>query len=70
MRETSFGGRAAWAIETDDLRVTLLQSGGHLAEIVLTQGEPVSPLWVQSRLVGNDAAAPTPRFEAMLDPGS
>ncbi len=49
MPETSFRGHAAWAIETDDVRVTLLQSGGHLAEIVLTQGEPVSPLWVQSR---------------------
>ena len=49
MPETFFGGRAAWTIETDEVRVTLLQSGGHLAEIVLKQGEPMSPLWVQSR---------------------
>ncbi len=49
MPETSFRGRAAWTIESDDLRVTVLQSGGHLAEIVLKHGERVSPLWVQSR---------------------
>jgi hypothetical protein len=49
MPETCFAGRAAWTIETESLRVTVLQSGGHLAEIVLKQGERVNPLWNQSR---------------------
>lgn len=49
MPETVFQGRAAWTVEGDDVQVTVLQSGGHLAEIVLKHGERVSPLWVQSR---------------------
>lgn len=49
MPETSFQGRAAWVIENDHVRMIVLQSGGHLAEIVLKHKEPVSPLWVQSR---------------------
>lgn len=49
MPEISFHGHAAWALENDHVRITVLKSGGHLAEIVLKQGEPVSPLWVQSR---------------------
>jgi hypothetical protein len=49
MPETVFHGRAAWTIRTDDIQVTLLQSGGHLAEIVLKNREQVNPLWVQSR---------------------
>jgi len=49
MTEISFRGRAAWAIENDHVRMIVLESGGHLAEIVFKQGELVSPLWVQSR---------------------
>jgi hypothetical protein len=49
MPETVFQGRAAWRIENDDLQATVLQSGGHLAEIVRKHGERVSPLWVQAR---------------------
>lgn len=49
MPATCFHGRASWTIETDSLRLTLLQSGGHLAEIVLKEDATVNPLWVPSR---------------------
>jgi hypothetical protein len=49
MPKTSLYGRASWTIETETLRATLLQCGGHLAEIVLKESEDTNPLWVQSR---------------------
>jgi hypothetical protein len=49
MPATSFSGRAAWVFETEFIRATVLQSGGHLAELVLQAGECVNPLWVQTR---------------------
>jgi hypothetical protein len=50
MPECYFHNRAAWTVETNEIRVTILKSGGHIAEMVLKQGEPVSPLWLQPRL--------------------
>jgi hypothetical protein len=44
---TSFSGRASWTIDTESLRVTIFQSGGHLAEFILKASE-VNPLWSQS----------------------
>jgi len=44
-----FQGRKAWKIETNKLRVTVLQGGGHLAELTLraAAGErEVNPLWI------------------------
>ncbi len=49
VRNTRFAGRAAWTIETPRLRVTILEGGGHVAEIVLAEGSAINPLWVQSR---------------------
>jgi hypothetical protein len=40
-----FNGRAGTTIENDCLRVTVLQQGGHIAEIFHKQAQ-VSPLWV------------------------
>jgi hypothetical protein len=42
--ETTFNGRRAVAIENDDLRVTLLPGGGHIAE-VCDKASGVNPLW-------------------------
>ncbi len=44
-----FQNRSAWTIETAKLRVTILESGGHVGEIVLKGPGEVNPLWVQSR---------------------
>lgn len=44
-----FHGRACWILDGPDLRVTILESGGHLAAIALQDGPPVNPLWTQSR---------------------
>ncbi|MBI84438.1 MAG: hypothetical protein CMJ81_14685 [Planctomycetaceae bacterium] len=43
-----FQNRDAWKLENDRLRVSILEGGGHIAEIVLktAAGESVSPLWV------------------------
>src|SRR5882757_6375425 len=45
MLRTKFLGRHAAAIENDDLRVTVLEDGGHIAEI-FHKKSGVSPLWV------------------------
>jgi hypothetical protein len=49
MPQTYFSHRRAWTVETELLRMTVLQCGGHLAEIVLKDANHVNPLWVQSR---------------------
>ncbi len=49
VKASRFQNRDAWTIETARLRVTILQSGGHVGEIVLKGPDAVNPLWVQSR---------------------
>jgi Domain of unknown function (DUF4432) len=44
MPEISYRGRRAYAIETPDLRVTVLVEGGHIAEIA-DKRSGVNPLW-------------------------
>lgn len=43
-----FANRDAWKLENNRLRVSVLQVGGHIAELVLktSGGESVNPLWV------------------------
>jgi hypothetical protein len=43
-RKTTYRGRQAASIENDDLRVTVLKGGGHLAE-VFDKRAGVNPLW-------------------------
>ena len=45
MPERTYRGRRAAVIENDDLRVTVLQEGGHVAEI-LDKRSGVNPLWI------------------------
>src|SRR5687768_14761425 len=42
--ETTFQGRRAVSIENDDLRVTVLPGGGHIAE-VCDKASGINPLW-------------------------
>jgi hypothetical protein len=42
----TFQGRKAWRLEGEQLRVTVLPGGGHIAELVLKGGREVNPLWV------------------------
>ncbi|HYM09084.1 MAG TPA: hypothetical protein VEU62_00050 [Bryobacterales bacterium] len=45
----TFHGRKAWKLESDRLRVTVLEGGGHIAELVLKNppgGQEVNPLWI------------------------
>lgn len=47
--DTTFRGRKSWRLENDRLRVTVLQGGGHIAELVLKNppgGREVNPLWI------------------------
>jgi hypothetical protein len=45
VRVSRFQNRDAWTIDGGDLRVTILQSGGHVGEIVLKRGG-MNPLWI------------------------
>jgi len=45
VRVSRFHDRDSWTIDTLDIRVTVLQSGGHVAEIFLKDGG-VNPLWL------------------------
>ncbi len=49
VRPARFENRDAWTLEGPKLRVTVMQSGGHIGEIVLKEGRAVNPLWIQSR---------------------
>ena len=49
VRTGRFQNRDSWTVETPALRVSILQSGGHVAEIVLKGDAEVNPLWVQKR---------------------
>jgi len=49
VRTSRFQNRDSWVIETPTLRDSIMQSGGHVAEIVLKGGAEVNPLWVQNR---------------------
>jgi hypothetical protein len=49
VRTGRFQNRDSWALETPLLRVSIMQSGGHVAEIVLKGAAEVNPLWVQKR---------------------
>ena len=48
MTTTSFHNRAAWQIESDQIRVTVMECGGHVAETTLKR-TGVNPLWIQDR---------------------
>jgi len=45
----TFQGRKAWRIENEWLRVTILECGGHVAEIVCKSAGEINPLWTQGR---------------------
>jgi hypothetical protein len=49
MAQESFHSRACWTIENADIRVTVTESGGHVAALVLKGGPELNPLWVQNR---------------------
>ncbi len=44
-----FQNRDAWTVDAPRLRVTIVQSGGHVGEIVLKGEGAVNPLWIQGR---------------------
>lgn len=44
MQPVSYRGRQAYQIENDDLRITVMREGGHIAEI-LHKASGVNPLW-------------------------
>lgn len=47
--DMKFHDRSAWRLENDRLRVTVLEGGGHIAEIVLKSSngsESINPLWI------------------------
>jgi hypothetical protein len=46
MPVSAYLGRPAWKLESKELRVSILQCGGHIGEITLKSGNEVNPLWV------------------------
>jgi hypothetical protein len=49
VRSAKLQNREVWQIESPQLRVTITQVGGHVAELVLKGRDGLNPLWVQSR---------------------
>ncbi len=49
VRSAKLQNREVWQIESPQLRVTITQVGGHVAELVLKGRNELNPLWVQSR---------------------
>lgn len=48
-RTAKYHNRDAWQLENPELRVTIMQVGGHIAEIVLKRRNSLNPLWLQAR---------------------
>ncbi len=48
VRDGKFQNRDAWVLDSPKLRVTMMQSGGHIAELVLKGPDEVNPLWIQT----------------------
>src|SRR5437867_2666630 len=46
VHEVSYQHRDAWQMESKELRVTVMQVGGHVAEIICKGGPEVNPLWL------------------------
>jgi hypothetical protein len=46
MPVTSYLHRLAWKLESQELRISVLQCGGHIGEVTLKGGSEVNPLWV------------------------
>jgi hypothetical protein len=46
IRLVKYQNRDAWQLEGKELRVTVMQGGGHVAEIVLKGDHEVNPLWL------------------------
>ena len=68
MPETIFKGREAVTIENENLRVTVLVEGGHIAE-VLEKSTGVSPLWVP-HWASIEPSLYTPRHHPQFGSGS
>ena len=49
VRSAKLQNRDVWQIENPQLRVTIAQVGGHIAEVVLKRKGEINPLWVQTR---------------------
>jgi hypothetical protein len=46
----TYQGRKAWRIESAPIRVTILECGGHVAEIACKFSSNINPLWTQNRV--------------------
>lgn len=68
--ERRFENREAWELRNDKLRLTVVKSGGHIGEIVLTGDRAVNPLWIQSRPTIDADKYETSKHEAIYGGGS
>lgn len=65
-----FQNRDAWVMDTPRLRLSILQSGGHIVEMALKEGEAVNPLWVQQRPTIDAEQYDAARHEKLYGGGS
>jgi hypothetical protein len=49
IRSAKYQNRDAWQLETKEVRVSVIQVGGHIAEILLKGEREINPLWLQGR---------------------
>src|SRR3989442_12900439 len=70
IRSGKYHNRDCWVIENVKVRVSILSSGGHIAEIVLKAPDAVNPLWLQKRPTIDAEQYDPARHEAMYGGGS
>jgi hypothetical protein len=70
IRLEKYRSRDVWQIETKEVRVSVTQVGGHIAEIVLKQGDEVNPLWLQARPTIDPTEYVRERHEKLYGGGS
>jgi len=70
VRQGNVYGRAVWTLDSPKLRISITQSGGHVAELVLKEGETINPLWVQKKQTFDAEQYEKGKHERMFGGGS
>jgi len=69
-RLVKYQNRDAWQLEGNELRVTVMQGGGHVAEIVLKDDNGVNPLWLPATPTLDPTEFDPARHEKLFGGGS
>lgn len=69
-KTAKFQNRDAWILSNSKMRVSIVQSGGHIGEIALTGPDSINPLWIQNRATIDAEQYDPAKHKSIYGPGS